>query len=524
MKSHSPDSSSAHSNSHTSKAFFEQTPSLPFFKSSKPIQQQAAKSSSVANKNTPKSSPGDKGLPQNLQAGVEQLSGHSMDDVNVHYNSDQPAALNAHAYAQGSEIHLAPGQEEHLPHEAWHVVQQKQGRVKPTTQLKGAGGINDEQGLEQEADLMGSKALQMKTEGDTPFFRKAVKSGVGGETIQRRRVVPDEEWEAFKLAKSTMKIFPNKEETSIGDLSLEQAYIAYDTYKTKGERFKEGKNGPGGRNTEDMGFSKDKLIKKEKIDNYLFIGLLEGDTVTLLATRGIGRRGKDGKGMAPIDWTAKEIKAAAETVQDNDADYRVEYQNEYSLKDGTLTASYNFGDSDEERYGPFKPEDYYINFAGEGNFVDVEDESDSNEGGESEHSVERVNREIGNGKRLSNSEILFYQMKMAQSLAGKNTKGFTPPAIIHRENIVNDDTLFVMLMSEGASFEKGWKWLKGGGVSKNPEDDYFAALGTPNGQSAGYIAQQHSGPDGNPTDYIDQIERQEKHLKISIKGVQLNPD
>ena len=27
------------------------------------------------------------------------------------------------AYAQGSDIHLAPGQEQHLPHEAWHVVQ-----------------------------------------------------------------------------------------------------------------------------------------------------------------------------------------------------------------------------------------------------------------------------------------------------------------------------------------------------------------------------------------------------------------
>jgi len=51
----------------------------------------------------------------------------------VHYNSDKPAQLQAHAYAQGTDIHLASGQEKHLPHEAWHVVQQKQGRVKPTT-------------------------------------------------------------------------------------------------------------------------------------------------------------------------------------------------------------------------------------------------------------------------------------------------------------------------------------------------------------------------------------------------------
>lgn len=512
MKSLSPDSSSSHSNTHTSKPFFEQTPSEPFFKSSKPIQRETTKPSTAANTNTPKSSSNDTGLPQGLQAGVEQLSGHSMDDVNVHYNSAQPAALNAHAYAQGSDIHLGPGQEKHLPHEAWHVVQQKQGRVKPTTQLKGAGGINDDQGLEQEADVMGSKALQLKAGKDAPFFRKSVNSAVGGETIQRKRTVPDEEWEAFKLAKSTMKISPNKVETSIGDLSLQQAYNAYDTYKAKGERFKEGKEGAGGRDFEDVGFSQDNLIKKEKIDNYLFIGLLESDTVTLLATRGLARKGKDGKDMAPIDWTAKEIKAAVETVQDNDADYRVEYQNEYSLNDGTLTASYNFGDSDEERYGPFKEGGYHYDFEGNLKIIDSDEEA------------KQLEETIKGGKRLSNSEILFYQMKMAQTLAGKNTKGFTPPALIHRKTIVNDETLFVMLMSDGAHFEKGWTWLKGGGTNKNPDDDYFAALGTPNGQSAGYIAQQHTGPEENPVDYIEQIERQEKHLKISIKGVQLNPD
>jgi len=55
-----------------------------------------------------------------------------MDHVQVHRNSSKPAQLNAHAFAQGSDIHLAPGQEQHLPHEAWHVVQQAQGRVKPT--------------------------------------------------------------------------------------------------------------------------------------------------------------------------------------------------------------------------------------------------------------------------------------------------------------------------------------------------------------------------------------------------------
>jgi hypothetical protein len=101
-------------------------------------------------------------LPDNVKQGVESLSGISMDDVKVHYNSAKPAQLNAHAYAQGTDIHIASGQEKHLPHEAWHVVQQKQGRVQPTTMMKAKVPINDDQGLEKEADVMGARALQMK--------------------------------------------------------------------------------------------------------------------------------------------------------------------------------------------------------------------------------------------------------------------------------------------------------------------------------------------------------------------------
>ena len=99
------------------------------------------------------------GLPDSLKAGIESLSGLSMDSVRVHYNSSQPAQLNALAYAQGTDIHVAPGQERHLPHEAWHVVQQAQGRVKPTKQMKGGVPVNDNLGLEQEADVMGAQAL-----------------------------------------------------------------------------------------------------------------------------------------------------------------------------------------------------------------------------------------------------------------------------------------------------------------------------------------------------------------------------
>ena len=69
------------------------------------------------------------GLPDQLKAGIESLSGMSLDHVKVHYNSTLPAALDAHAYAQGSDIHVGPGQQRHLAHEAWHVVQQRGGRM-----------------------------------------------------------------------------------------------------------------------------------------------------------------------------------------------------------------------------------------------------------------------------------------------------------------------------------------------------------------------------------------------------------
>lgn len=123
------------------------------------------------------------GLPAQLKAGIENLSGYSMDDVKVHYNSDKPAQLKALAYAQGTEIHLATGQEKHLPHEAWHVAQQKQGRVKPTLQMKGGVNVNDDTGLEGEADKM-SKVLQTKNFVPAGLLRDAG-SMPGHSTIQR---------------------------------------------------------------------------------------------------------------------------------------------------------------------------------------------------------------------------------------------------------------------------------------------------------------------------------------------------
>lgn len=78
------------------------------------------------------------GLPDHLKSGL------SLDSVKVHYNSSQPAQLNALAYAQD--------------------------RVKPTMQLKEGISVNDDKGLENEADVMGAKAftssVQLAKQGD----------------------------------------------------------------------------------------------------------------------------------------------------------------------------------------------------------------------------------------------------------------------------------------------------------------------------------------------------------------------
>jgi hypothetical protein len=127
------------------------------------------------------------GMPDGLKSGIESLSGMDLSDVRVNFNSDRPARLNAFAYTQGSDIYLAPGQEKHLAHEAWHVVQQRQGRVKPTMLLKGAQ-INGDAHLEAEADAMGQRAMRARPGGPARpgTAARPATTAAGGGTIQRR--------------------------------------------------------------------------------------------------------------------------------------------------------------------------------------------------------------------------------------------------------------------------------------------------------------------------------------------------
>ncbi len=151
-------------------------------------------------------------LPRQLRRGVEQLSGLPMSDVQVHYNSARPAAIQAHAYTQGTQIHVGPGQERHLPHEAWHVAQQKQGRVKPTMQMQGAA-VNDDPALEREADRMG--ALAARNTAMTDEHEQSGTTQLSGAAPLQRKVGFEFEtsWEmaATEHNAGTKKALPIKE-------------------------------------------------------------------------------------------------------------------------------------------------------------------------------------------------------------------------------------------------------------------------------------------------------------------------
>lgn len=124
------------------------------------------------------------GIPDNIKQGIESLSGYSLDEVRVHYNSDKPEAIEAHAYTEGMDIYIATGQEEYLPHEVWHVVQQMDGLAKKRIEVNGKG-IDDKKGLEKDATDKGEQAKK----GNLPLNTDLKKKQINGENPVIQRAV-----------------------------------------------------------------------------------------------------------------------------------------------------------------------------------------------------------------------------------------------------------------------------------------------------------------------------------------------
>jgi hypothetical protein len=104
-------------------------------------------------------------MPGPLRATMERTLGADFSDVRIRNPSARASELNAAAFTQGSEIHVAPGHwaphtskgRELLGHELGHVLQQRAGRVRTTATLASAP-LNDDPGLEREADAIGARA------------------------------------------------------------------------------------------------------------------------------------------------------------------------------------------------------------------------------------------------------------------------------------------------------------------------------------------------------------------------------
>lgn len=90
----------------------------------------------------------------------------------------------------GTDIHVAPGQEKHVPHKAWHVVQQAQELVQPTLQMKDGLPVNDDKRLEHEADVMGEKALRANTAPQPTFDVQANGNGIGKQFPAQKSIPP----------------------------------------------------------------------------------------------------------------------------------------------------------------------------------------------------------------------------------------------------------------------------------------------------------------------------------------------
>ncbi|OJJ20220.1 hypothetical protein BKI52_17270 [marine bacterium AO1-C] len=163
-----------------------------------PIQAKA-KNVTKSLKNTAKSG-SSTSLPDPLKTNMEQLGGVDLSDVQVYHNSEKPLQLKAEAYAQGNEIHLSNGK--HLEHEAWHVVQQKQGRVTPTIQANNGVQINADPALEQEADEMGKVAQNMALSGETVQRKTAATHAANSSKVVQRMIRQNPgdltEWDAIE--------------------------------------------------------------------------------------------------------------------------------------------------------------------------------------------------------------------------------------------------------------------------------------------------------------------------------------
>ncbi|MEM1207381.1 MAG: DUF4157 domain-containing protein [Acidobacteriota bacterium] len=131
-------------------------------------------------------------LPSSVQTNMETGLGADFSAVKLVTESDAASRLGANAFTQGDTVHFAPGKfsptsppgQELIGHELAHVVQQRQGRVRPTLEARGVP-INADPSLEAEADRAGRAAVRGGAAAEGPVSPTAsVSGGMGPAVIQ----------------------------------------------------------------------------------------------------------------------------------------------------------------------------------------------------------------------------------------------------------------------------------------------------------------------------------------------------
>lgn len=129
-------------------------------------------------------------LPDAVREKMESALGMDFSGVRVHVGPE-PQRVGALAFTRGTDVFFAPGQyqpesqrgQELLGHELAHVKQQANGRVRATQDLGGLA-VNDDAGLEREADEMGTLAARGQAGGRLPLPGPVVEHGGMGHTAQ----------------------------------------------------------------------------------------------------------------------------------------------------------------------------------------------------------------------------------------------------------------------------------------------------------------------------------------------------
>ncbi len=146
-------------------------------------------------------------LPAPLQNKMEGAFGTDFSDVRVHADSAQPQQVGALAFTRGSDVAFAPGMyspdtpagQELIGHELTHVVQQASGRVADPA--AGESPVNDDPGLEHDADQLGARAAHGESVTVPGSSRDEGVQRLADPAVQAKRG-PIQAWNPFRGPKN----------------------------------------------------------------------------------------------------------------------------------------------------------------------------------------------------------------------------------------------------------------------------------------------------------------------------------